>query len=47
MVLAQLILYKLQDNLFTKQIPSHTLLQTGTIQWQQHCKENALMKLLL
>ena len=44
-VLARLILYKLQNNLFTKQIPSHVLLQTGTNQWQQHYKENALVEL--
>ena len=33
------------NNLFTKQIPSHVLLQTGTNQWQQHDKENALVEL--
>ena len=46
-VLAQLILQKLQNNLFTKQIPSHVLLQTGTNQWQQHCKESVLVELIL
>ena len=38
MGLEQLILYQLQTNLFTKQIPSHVTLQTGTNQWQQHYK---------
>ena len=39
MFLAQLILQKLQNNLFTKQILAHVLLQIGTSHWQQHCKE--------
>ena len=43
----QLISQKLQNNLFTKQIPSHVLLQTGTNQWQQHCKENVVVELIL
>ena len=40
-------MYKLQNSLFTKQIPSHVLLQTGTNQWQQHYKENVLVELTL
>ena len=43
--LAQLILQNLQNNLFTKQIPSHVLLQTGTNQWQQHCNKNVLVEI--
>ena len=42
--LARLILYKLQDNLFTKQITSHLLLQTWTNQWQHYYKENGLVE---
>ena len=44
-VLAQLLFKKLQNHLFTKQIPSHVILQTGTNQWQQHYKENVLVEL--
>ena len=36
---------KITKQLFTKRIPSHVLLQTGTNQWQQHRKENALVEL--
>ena len=35
------------NSLFTKQIPSHVLLQIGTNQWQQHYTENALVELRL
>ena len=38
---------KTTNNLFTKQIPSHVLLQTGTNQWQQQCKENVLVESFL
>ena len=39
---------KITSNLFTKQIPSHALLQkTGTNQWQQHYKENYLVEYFL
>ena len=38
---------KIANSLSTKQIPLHVLLQTGTNQWQQHCKENVLAELIL
>ena len=40
-------LVKSQNNLFTKQNPSHVLLQTGTNQWQQYCKDNFLVDLIM
>ena len=46
-VLAQSILVKITKQSLFKQIPSHVLVQTGTNQWQQHDKENALVKLFL
>ena len=46
-VLAQLMVLKIQNNHYTKQIPSHVLLQTGTNQWQQHCEESALVELFI
>ena len=46
-VLAQLILSKLQNNHFTKQVPSYVLLQTGINLWQHHYKENVLVELFL
>ena len=37
----------IQNNIFTKQIHSHVLLQTWTNQWQQHYKENVLVEFFL
>ena len=37
---------KIANSRIIKQIRSHVLLQTGTNQWQQHCKENVLVDFL-
>ena len=46
-VSGQLCSHILQNNHFTKQIPSHILLQTVINEWKQHCKENVLVELFL
>ena len=46
-MLGIIILYKLQKNRFTKQIPWLVFLQKVTRSWQQHDKENHLAELFI